>query len=284
MKVIWLASYPKSGNTWVRTIINEILTPNEIQMHTIRTFGKKELKPPFLQDIGGQNVAILKTHFHPRHKHFVDHGFETVGVITVHRHPLDIMLSATNYLKMKESARYFKDGVIKSVDEIVEAGEVGFYVDKFMECDGVETYRNMCSDWSKYQKRWDKFALQSEVPHLRLKYENMTKDPAKNIACIFDFLGKEGSTKNVEAVMKQTEEKTAKNGRFFWRKRAKNYLGTVPEADVLRFNEYFKPQMKTLGYTGFPTSIKSKDDQAAPAGSALEGVIDSEKQSAVASS
>ena len=23
--IIWLASYPKSGNTWVRTIINQIL-------------------------------------------------------------------------------------------------------------------------------------------------------------------------------------------------------------------------------------------------------------------
>ena len=23
--IIWLASYPKSGNTWVRTIINELI-------------------------------------------------------------------------------------------------------------------------------------------------------------------------------------------------------------------------------------------------------------------
>ena len=27
--IIWLASYPKSGNTWVRAIINSALTNNE---------------------------------------------------------------------------------------------------------------------------------------------------------------------------------------------------------------------------------------------------------------
>ena len=26
--IIWLASYPKSGNTWVRTIINELIFRN----------------------------------------------------------------------------------------------------------------------------------------------------------------------------------------------------------------------------------------------------------------
>ena len=36
--IIWLASYPKSGNTWVRTIINELI-------YTVRNiFEKNNLK------------------------------------------------------------------------------------------------------------------------------------------------------------------------------------------------------------------------------------------------
>ena len=31
--IIWLASYPKSGNTWVRTIINQIIF-NDVKSKT----------------------------------------------------------------------------------------------------------------------------------------------------------------------------------------------------------------------------------------------------------
>ena len=48
--IIWLASYPKSGNTWIRTIVNEILYINNYTHNVFNNTSKNISQFPSFED------------------------------------------------------------------------------------------------------------------------------------------------------------------------------------------------------------------------------------------
>tara|TARA_Y100000590_G_scaffold381670_1_gene450993 strand:- start:155 stop:1036 length:882 start_codon:yes stop_codon:yes gene_type:complete len=59
--IIWLASYPKSGNTWIRTIINQILNNDLINNNEVFDDLLKIRRYPTQKDITGLPQIISKT-------------------------------------------------------------------------------------------------------------------------------------------------------------------------------------------------------------------------------
>ncbi|NEQ65479.1 MAG: sulfotransferase domain-containing protein, partial [Symploca sp. SIO2D2] len=95
--IVWLASYPKSGNTWLRfsvaALIEGDLPSSRFVQERMPDIHESGFKPFLLLE---QNIAFAKTHFM-----FSDsmpgRGL-TAGFIYVIRNPIDVLASNYNYI------------------------------------------------------------------------------------------------------------------------------------------------------------------------------------------
>ncbi|MDA0231526.1 MAG: sulfotransferase domain-containing protein [Proteobacteria bacterium] len=197
--IVWLASYPKSGNTWLRAFLLNLITnseqPVDINKMAALTHGDSQAnwyaefdaRPPPALSV--EDLARLRPKVHARiaassvnsvfvktHNALVEVAgtamisqSETAGVIYVVRNPLDITLSYADHLGMQ-------------VDDILD----------LMARRGFETPVSAShvpehhSDWSSHVKSWTQIAH----PALHVvRYEDMASRPAVTFAAIARFLG-----------------------------------------------------------------------------------------------
>jgi hypothetical protein len=170
-KIVWLASYPKSGNTWARFIACNLL------------FGRQESASglnaliPDIHEIQGfpdaAPAALLKTHyvFSPR----LPYAARTAAAIYVVRHPADVLTSNFFY------ARRRGDQSTDSPDAF------GRYLDQFIDNRGDPRWieRGMGS-WDENVRSWLDAA--HPFPVLRLRYEDLCADPEQAGAAMAELL------------------------------------------------------------------------------------------------
>ena len=93
-EIIWLASYPKSGNTWVRFFLYSYYVGIPMKSGDINhKIPDIHSTPELLQS--AENRIFCKTHFLASDKH--PHIKDTAGIIYLLRHPRDVLLSNLNY-------------------------------------------------------------------------------------------------------------------------------------------------------------------------------------------
>ena len=101
-KIVWVASYPKSGNTWLRfLLINLIFGPRD------STADFETLLPDIHEGIDLAKFAdrprlFVKSHF--RLAYDIPCFRRTEAFIYLVRHPLDVMLSNFTYRQLLHAA------------------------------------------------------------------------------------------------------------------------------------------------------------------------------------
>ncbi len=244
--IVLLASYPKTGSTWMRKLIAEMLVVDGDGFEIIPSFFKvfPEISPQFM--LRGSVCRLIKTHLHPEHETFGLFQGSLKAILSIRRHPLDILLSSLNYACMKENAASFIGGRVKSVESIIADGEFRHYIDQFLDTDGFPFYSGQCGAFSAYQRRWR--AAGEITPYLEICYEDMVADPAAAARSILTFLGLQLSDIQIRKVLKNVAWRTRQNGKFFWRRRAYNYEELLPGELSSDFNVRYKPVLDELGY------------------------------------
>ncbi|SFI58119.1 sulfotransferase domain-containing protein [Nitrosomonas sp. Nm34] len=139
--VIWIASYPKSGNTWVCSVIQNAGINYGFPESTLDYYMlSKEGKNFPICECVNPNVTIkpcsvLKTHaligVAPPHH---DNGFNMVGFIHIYRNPFDVLLSYLNFTRLEYSYRFNE----KNYKDIIFYHMLGY--NHYIECD---TWRNI---------------------------------------------------------------------------------------------------------------------------------------------
>jgi hypothetical protein len=258
-KIIWLASYPRSGNTWLRVILNQLMAPHGSPFETIGTFdGKQDVEVPRFE-LGSGWLSVVKTHTVPGAGRMgrIRTAYECAGLITIHRHPLDVMLSAINFARYKKNAAYFKDQTIRTVEEIIRRGEISYYADEFCRADGMPGYAAHCKGLSGHQERWNRFGR--NVPHLRICYEDMVARPKWHIEALHEFFRLKSSSEAIDRIADAADRQTALDGRFYWRKRAFNFAAMgLPGEAIARFCKRYE---STLAYLGYSASVPPASDE-----------------------
>lgn len=192
--VLWIASYPKSGNTWTRALLNNLLkilqdedpgAPQDINRMTEYTIWDIAAKPyekvigkppkdvdraeiakarPEVQKMIAERtngLAMVKTH----HALVLDRGVPAInfavtsGAIYIVRNPLDVAISFANHLNTSI------DGAIKQMNVRNMETQV---TDKNV----YEIY----GSWSQHVESW------TRKPHRAIyvmRYEDMLEDPHK---------------------------------------------------------------------------------------------------------
>jgi hypothetical protein len=175
--VTWIASYPKSGNTWMRAMLTAYLKNGPI----ISSDEIDEAVPSFyvllghgrLVSLDGPRLPILKTHFLPTTDVSQLYRDSTTKVICLVRNPRDVILSA---------ARHFG----------VPPEEVPVFAKEFIANRGNPQWSAIgWGTWPQSVQSWSSPSLRQSFPNaevLTLRYEDIRVDPVEQLRQTVDFL------------------------------------------------------------------------------------------------
>ncbi len=273
--IIWLASYPKSGNTWVRIFINYLLFSNneEIDINNIKIgqFPNKRHFTDIIADFSDikkilenslyaqdllnldGNLKFLKTHsanWKSDTNSFTNTS-NTLGIIHIVRDPRNIITSLKNHFN--------KDGYEELLNFMVNEK-------KFIGTKEVEKefeVPTLISSWSNHYKSWKKLSKN----YLLIKYENLLKKKKDEFYRIVKFIEsntknkftdkqvqraidycKFENLKNQEDTFGFKESPNAKNKKFFFLGPENNWRNIINK-DIQKKIEYnFEKEMKELDY------------------------------------
>ena len=159
---VFLASYPRSGNTWIRFILTALMKPNE---SLTRELVRRTI-PDIYTDSPGYiakvpRPRILKSHeyFDPRYRR----------VIYLVRDPRDVAASYFHFYKTTDS---YRAGM--TIEEFV-GGMVAGSLDNF------GTWREHVNSWLATRGSSDDFLL--------VKYEDLRADPYGQSELVVQFIG-----------------------------------------------------------------------------------------------
>jgi hypothetical protein len=212
---IWLASYPKSGNTWLRCLLeayrrNGLLDINDIRVSTAdgggilidsvspisRTDlgyqGEMLLRPAALMHLlarASDNKQLIKTHYANIQPPELPPAIPkqiTKKAIYVVRDPRSVVLSISRFFKMP-------------IDVAVEAMRnpgwtIGDSVGIYALC--------LVGSWSSHVGSW---AGEKEFPVHVVRYEDMLEDPGKELRDVLNFLGEEVDEALVQKAVEVTQ-------------------------------------------------------------------------------
>jgi hypothetical protein len=271
-KILWLASYPKSGNTWLRAFIHNLMrnpaTPVDINdMNTLTTgdslvqwYRHLDPRPPLAwsrEDVakmrrGAQlamvaskpDTVIVKTH----NALLAPHGMPiiqmdlTAGAIYVVRNPLDLVISM---------ADHYGVDIDKAIEVLNDPNNGGL-------ADGSIVFE-IHSSWSAHVKSW------TQKPHpglLVVRYEDMLAKPLHTFGGITRFMGLKtprerldraielSSFKNLrqQEEAKGFREKSERGTKFFRVGQAGQWRKVLTPAQIDRLVENHREQMQRFGY------------------------------------
>lgn len=239
-KILWLASYPRSGNTWLRAFLHNLFRNadepydiNRLQDFTLIDSDARwyrMLDPRSPSELTKEDVAMLRPRAHAAmtaafpdtvlvktHNALVeDRGTSmitlehTAGALYIVRNPLDVAVSYSHHY-----------GV--SLEEAVAA----------MNRSGNQSVGNqenfvyeLHGSWSEHVKSW----TAASNPALQvIRYEDMAQEPQQTFAAVARFLGLQVAPERVAhaiehssfAVLREQErrggfrERSRKSGSFF---------------------------------------------------------------------
>lgn len=271
--ILWLASYPKSGNTWMRVFlanlilnepeplelkrINEVCSsePNEVWFKPLTKTPVKELsekKVAALRCRAQERAAKLNKNIIPMKTHSLlgkDHGYPTIsvkatiGVIYILRDPRDVAISAADHYGL-------------TIDQTIEMMNDKQARGRGMP--GNTVYERMGS-WSDHVRSWTRWK------HGRLqvlRYEDLLADPLGQFGGVARKLGitqeearirravEFSSFESLQAQEAKTGfiEKSENSRRFFRSGRAGGWRDILSADQAAAIERDHAIQMRRFGY------------------------------------
>jgi hypothetical protein len=269
-KIVWIASYPKSGNTWVRLFLMELLhagaarTPSRVQ-----AFAPNENAAAFYQPLlegsasmateadlarvrpqaqalaaSRQTYALLKTH-NLRGTHLGTPTLDpavTAAAVYMVRNPLDVVVSY---------AAFRKWSVDEAINRVIEPGRIlprapgGSYMISGSWAENVASWRTSGSE-----------------PVLTLRYEDCVADPAGCFGRLASFLripvspadvGRAVAATSFDALAKAEresgfDERPVETDQFFRSGKIGAWKDKLTDAQVARVVDACGVEMQRFGY------------------------------------
>jgi hypothetical protein len=169
--IVWIASYPKSGNTWVRFMACNLLFGRQESASALAALA------PDIHETGSSGVPVpaglLKTHF--TFSPSLPCAERTAAAIYVVRDPADVL--ASNFFYAQRSAQGFDDSPA-AFDQ---------YFNTFVENRGDPRWISLgMGSWEHNVLSWLK--TPHSFPILRIRYEDLSADPASVCRAIATLL------------------------------------------------------------------------------------------------
>lgn len=259
-QIVWIASYPKSGNTWLRFMLYAALY-GQPQRSADVPYRIPDIhrKMPFKKPDSGP--THIKTHFQLTDQH--PQLNDTLKAIHIIRNPRDILLSALNYRNLAPKKSFsITDTKKKYAKEFIKIGG------------GPGWFNGGFGSWASHSRSW---TTTTKFPVLQLRYESIRQSPHEGLTQILDFLEITRTQDQIDQAVKNSsfefmraleirEKKTDKSndltkrlfigtneatrkGHYFVNtgKSNQSLESIAPGFDAL-FNESLKEELQEFGY------------------------------------
>lgn len=280
-RIWWLASYPKSGSTWVRAFIaayrsgaldinnmpgvvgdlndyfHQVVSP--VPIGTISLGEYLCIHPAALLHLSRlqrDEPVLVKTH---NANTLVDRMplipvQLTKGVIYIIRHPGDVCISWSEHLGC-------------SIDDAIDRMEDERFI--------INTDSNLTHILSSWSTHVSSFTKEHEFPVAVLRYEDLISDPSTHFRALLDYLGMEYNESRFSAALKlstfrQMQHQERENGfgerkhqaTFFSRGTAGHWREILTNDQIERIEQAHIEVMQRHGYQ-LSSNPAARSDQAA---------------------
>jgi len=271
--IIWLSSYPKSGNTWARIFLtNYLFEENQdpfANIDKISSYPRKKyfdfLDPNDFKNLKDKEqnfkhhiVSQEKINLNAETNIFKSHSYcgalngnnfsdanNTAGFIYFVRDPRSVAISLSHHMS---------ETLEKAVSMMLNKNQ-------FMQPDNNDGLLEFFSSWKVNYLSW----RNSKYPKLIIKYEDLKKDPFSNFKNILNFISeykkinidenkinkiiKKCEFENLRLQEKKNGFKERKGKELFFRQgKVDEWKERLPKNLIDRIEKEFNSEMKELGY------------------------------------
>jgi len=278
--IIWIASYPKSGNTWLRSIISALVYSKDgiftfDKLSKIDQFPEKKFFKDLVKNFGDfdeiknnwiaaqdkinldEKIKFFKTHqgnFKIGNDHFTNNQ-NTQAVIYIVRDPRNLVTSISNHysLSLNEACKFLTSPELRGNGKSWEEKKDGIY--------------NFLGKWNEHYKSW----TNNTKNLLLLRYEDLITEPKKELEKLIFFLNKyvnfetndikinkileSTSFKNLKKMEQQgsfvenvIKKETGSNVNFFNLGPKNIWQNSLDKKIIKKIEDNFKDEMKEIGY------------------------------------
>lgn len=273
--IVWLASYPKSGNTWLRAFLANLVAnrATPVKPSDLHNYTDEEARADRFRALAGkpntemsagelaamrldvhaliarqaQGTRLIKTHNfcgsfegHPLFNWQV-----SSGAIYIVRNPLDVTVSMVHHfgLTVDEAINRLGDERVGSINDNIFVSHI-------------------IGSWSTHVSGWADMAERAPGKVIVLRYEDLLEKPTKHFAKAARLLGLGQDKARIERAVKHTSFQTLasleqKHGfveavdektRFFFKGRANQWREALSREQVQRIVDGHREQMQRFKY------------------------------------
>lgn len=272
--IVWLASYPKSGNTWMRAFVYNLIEdpPRPGRIAALPEYFEDESKPRWYEPHAGsggaaglsfdaaialrpqvhQDIADSRargTIFTKTHNMFGQLGDMPLhniavmaGAVYVVRNPLDVTLSVADHFGL----------TIDQAIDFMASEETGTPTN-------AENVGGYVGSWSTHVASW---TAQAHPAIVVVRYEDLQDKPVKAFGAVARLLGLDRDRSRLKKAIRFSSFRELKkqelaggfverspNSRHFFRRGTKNqWVEQLSDTQVERLVERHREQMQRFGY------------------------------------
>ncbi len=188
--LLWLASFPKSGSTWLRFLLHHLFhgPPTTSAMLDIRLpslHGDKEA-PSAVLDRGGVVLTPKAAEAH------LERWPPGEGVVHLVRHPIDVVMSDTRFFVMTQLqgwlAQQGRADQPPRPDDIQALAQM--FLTTVLQGRATPQRRELgVGTWDHHTRSWLAHTRENPRPGLVLRYEDLRRTPRVELRRLLDTLG-----------------------------------------------------------------------------------------------
>lgn len=265
--IVWLASYPKSGNTWLRHFLACLYSGRRVSINELGALGfVTDSRQNFYEELSGKTVDQLTEAEIPllrlKVQRLIEQRLKPLAFVKTHTALIaENGVPAIDFATTAAAIYVVRDPRDVAVSYAKHYGiEVGKAVD-FLTDDrttiGENVYYRLGS-WEAHARSW----VNSKVPKCVYKYEEMRRDPVGTARDIAKFLKLKRSRPQLrkslaDASLERARREEAKRGfeeasdkaqRFFGEGKIGGWQGKLTREQVARIEGKCADTMKRFGY------------------------------------
>lgn len=178
MRRIAIVSTPRSGNTWLRGLIRFLIDGDEVAEHRPGDFAWSSLP----EDV------VLQLHWRPTPEFrglLQEHGF---SVITIVRHPLDVLISILHFCRHEPATAQWLDGEGGSEALLVGRDPLSAELLEYATSDRFRRLLGVSTSWVPLAAGW-------------LRYEDLVSEPEKSLQALASSVDIDADGERVHAAL-----------------------------------------------------------------------------------